>query len=1763
MSVFLYTKTYRGAAVVFLLMLNFNPLRAGQTVVDAGTTFTFSVPAIAANYAWRLDGTLVSSNGVVGTNGPNFTYAPTRFDVGTHVLACFQTLSNGVASNTFWQVRVRIPLPTPATSFYIATNGSDANAGTLAAPFLTLERARTAVSTNAARTNGGVTVYLRGGTYFRTNTFVLTNADSGTLASPVIYAGYPGETVVISAGTRIPAASWTPLNSSQTNRVSSGVNPTNILELDLKTAGITHTNIFPAHFNTWVTTNIYQSSGSGGICDLFYNGKRQWLSRFPNHDLMNDNLNTPFMLMDGVAASGSGSTNYLNGAGTYTNSAGQAIPVGGAFHYYSSNDTEVAKWATAFTNGGVWVSGFWRVEWQNDAIQVLGIDTTNRVIEITNTASVGLGIGDKYSRPQGNFAEPFWVMNLLEDMDQPGEWCLDFKRNKLYFYAPTNQLADGSVVISDFAAPLVQLTQTTNVVFRSLVFEDGLAQGILIGTNCQNNLVVGCTLRNMNNYPVDINGGYTNGVVSCLMQDLAGGGVFLRGGNENSSPRVPACDFVVNNIITNSGVIARIYASPIDAGFAGSISGSGGGGHTQCVGMRVAHNLMTVAPHVGILHGSWDNTFEYNDLGFDGQTWNGISVIYSYDLFGRCGNDSIRYNFIHDSAQEGALGFDGDHWNEHIYGNLANQTPAGLGEGDGATQKTPGHEQPVEFYNNLTVNNTQVYGGIGVSTPLPCTLEENAAIFCSTPYPVSLVTAGVTTNTITASTIALLQSGPNMTYTNDPGFINLANNDLRLVPNSTVYTDMPKFAQIPFEMIGLYNDETWSNAPGYSPYIVTTNATSVTSSNAVANGWLYYPQFDSNTTVIVYFGTSDGGSNALAWQSSTNLGVVNPSPVGGIIGPLTNGTKYFFRCFATNAFGSMWSPASITLRTAPSPTAPVPAITNLTSNLVAMQNSTLTLTGKIVYLTGPIYASVGDPVSVTIGGVTQTGAVTDATGNFSVSFNTFGIPPSGTPYTITYIYAGSTNLNIATNITKTVTLNPLQQPVISVANAAVVSGKTAVLTGQISSTGPLYPANGETVGVTINGSTQYGTVTNAMGNFLIFFDASGFAISTTPYPATYFYAGDTNLNSATNSATTLSVCPPNFFWTGTISTNFETGGLGGNWSNYAAPVSDLFSATAIFSNTPTANQPSLTASRSVAGLLFTTTNGGWTLGAGSPANLLAVGLGGISTVGQISGTNRILACLDLGFGQTWQVATGGTLLLTGGITNSVRAATNYSLTINAGGMTGNIIFSPAGNSSVNLDGPNNGGSILQVKAGGVLQLGGDGTNAPLTVSTNKIFTASTNSYSTLALNAPAKVKVNSGTWILSDLGQNGNDRFTGTLEVNGGVVSFGGARYLGEGTVQMNGGTVRVGVDASTHYVNGQRFSLGSTATDPANVATMNLVSGFVDLAAGAGNTIGAQIDTLFNQSGGTNQNGVTPGVNGGSSTTFTIGGTGSGTNNNLTAYTLTGGIFASAGAVQGATVPGPGSANNFNFMGGTLSVQSFNATYLGSSPTATAAANQTNVSLAIGTLANYGGTLAPGYLGFPGKTTITGNYAVSNSAATLAIDLGGTTQATAFTNALNSYDYVSASGTAALGGSLKVNLINNFSNSIAATNSFIILTAGSLSGAFTNVTGGRVPVANYSGGSFQVVTTATSVVLTNFSVPVSAPPILNGVILSGTNLIFSGTNGSFGANYLILTTTNLALPISNWSILSTNQFGNGGAVNFTNPLNPNSPQLFYRLRLP
>jgi hypothetical protein len=78
--------------------------------------------------------------------------------------------------------------------------------------------------------------------------------------------------------------------------------------------------------------------------------------------------------------------------------------------------------------------------------------------------------------------------------------------------------------------------------------------------------------------------------------------------------------------------------------------------------------------------------------------------------------------------------------------------------------------------------------------------------------------------------------------------------------------------------------------------------------------------------------------------------------------------------------------------------------------------------------------------------------------------------------------------------------------------------------------------------------------------------------------------------------------------------------------------------------------------------------------------------------------------------------------------------------------------------------------------------------------------------------------------------------------------------------------------------------------------------------------------------------------------------------------------------------------------------------------------------------------------------------------------------------------------------------------------------------------------------------------------VATNSVPVINAIKISGTNLIVSGTNGLSGTNYLVLTSTNISSPITNWMRASTNPSGANGTFNFTNPLGQSN--LFYRLQL-
>jgi len=96
-------------------------------------------------------------------------------------------------------------LASPA--LFVSPTGSDTNAGTLAAPFATLAKARDAVRSLAATMTSDLYVYLRGGEYPITATVTFGPEDSGQNGKRIYYVAYPGETPVLNGAKKVTG--WT------------------------------------------------------------------------------------------------------------------------------------------------------------------------------------------------------------------------------------------------------------------------------------------------------------------------------------------------------------------------------------------------------------------------------------------------------------------------------------------------------------------------------------------------------------------------------------------------------------------------------------------------------------------------------------------------------------------------------------------------------------------------------------------------------------------------------------------------------------------------------------------------------------------------------------------------------------------------------------------------------------------------------------------------------------------------------------------------------------------------------------------------------------------------------------------------------------------------------------------------------------------------------------------------------------------------------------------------------------------------------------------------------------------------------------------------------------------------------------------------------------------------------------------------------------------------------------------------------------------
>jgi len=672
--------------------------------------------------------------------------------------------------------------------YYVSPSGNDSWSGKLSepdasgtdGPFATLEKARDTIRALKQATAfplEGVTVLLRGGVYPIWATCELTPGDSGTETAPVIWKAFPGETAVLTGGKVLTG--FVPVTDTDILKRLDPVAQGNVIRTDLAAQDVTgYGSLDPR---------------SGKRMELFFKNRFMKLARYPNDE---------WLTIADVPQTGEKMINMGLDRDT------SAIPRGRHYGRFTYSGDRPNRWAV--TND-IWVHGYWTWDWSDQYLAVEKIDKKKRDI-YPREPHHGYG----YTTGQR-----FYFLNILEELDSPGEWYVDRANGILYFWPP-EPVRDGDVTISVMENVLISLKETANVTISGIIFEcsQGSAVSVEGGTR---NRIAGCTFRNFGLGVVSVNGGTDNGVLSCDIYDVGAGGISISGGDRKTL--TPGGNFADNNHIHHFGERIKTYSPAL------SVHG---------VGNRLAHNSMHDSPHMAVsFHGN-ENILEFNEVHHIAKETGDVGAFYIGRDWTVRGN-IIRHNYFHDLLGPGLYGVMAVYLDDAasgmtIYGNVFYKAGRAAFIGGG-------HDNIIE--NNIFVDCAPSVHidarGLGWAQPYIVRggswnmYEKLEAVNYkeppySTKYPglPGILDHGdpaMPRGNVVARNVSMggqwldldkkieegLVTFENNLVDEDPGFIDPANGNFQLRDDSPAYK--LGFKRIPVEQIGLYVDEYRTSLP--------------------------------------------------------------------------------------------------------------------------------------------------------------------------------------------------------------------------------------------------------------------------------------------------------------------------------------------------------------------------------------------------------------------------------------------------------------------------------------------------------------------------------------------------------------------------------------------------------------------------------------------------------------------------------------------------------------------------------------------------------------------------------------------------------------------------------------------------------------------------------------------------------------------------------------------------------------------------------------
>ena len=423
----------------------------------------------------------------------------------------------------------------PQKRVYVSSSGLDSGVGTDFAPFASLERARDEI--RRLRENGfkgRIAVVLSGGTYTCTKTLTLEASDSD-----VVYTAKPGESpVILQGGIRS--------NGKDFRKVSDKTTLARIPEEARGKVLVTDLQLGDYKLVPQGSYGVGESPRS--VMLLSANDTTlMHPARWPNMGFMT-------------------STNRIEA---------QANIIG-------METNRAARWKTA---GALMAHGYWMYTWADAALPCSILDTNGTYsLKLSKPHTYGIGTSPH-----------FYVFNLLEELDAPGEWFFDSATNRLYLI-PLEGTPPDFVTLTALAEPFLNIVGADNVEFRGLSFRNARGDAVKVRQS-QNALFSGCDFRCIGGTAIDATGCIGLVVRDSSFRNLGHGAIFADAGDRRTleSGKVQ----IHNNKFSKVGQAARTYNPGV---------------LMQGVGGIICHNEFFDMPSSAMRIEGNDHIIELNDI---------------------------------------------------------------------------------------------------------------------------------------------------------------------------------------------------------------------------------------------------------------------------------------------------------------------------------------------------------------------------------------------------------------------------------------------------------------------------------------------------------------------------------------------------------------------------------------------------------------------------------------------------------------------------------------------------------------------------------------------------------------------------------------------------------------------------------------------------------------------------------------------------------------------------------------------------------------------------------------------------------------------------------------------------------------------------------------------------------------------------------------------------------------------------------------------